>query len=314
VKVVTLAGGVGGAKLASGLSGVLPPEDLTVVVNTGDDFEHLGLHISPDIDTVVYTLAGIANPETGWGIAGDTFAVLEALGRMGQETWFRIGDRDFATHLQRTALLRGGLNLTQATERIRSALGASQHVVPMSDDPVATRVVTDEGELDFQDYFVRRACEPAVKSIRFQGIESANPSPAAVAALEESDAILIAPSNPFVSIEPILSLPGMRRLVASKPAVAVSPIVGGRALKGPAAKLLAELGHAVTPIAVAEGYADCLGGFAIDAEDALLADGIRGMGFEVLVSQTIMRSDADRAALAKACLDLARSLRPKAAS
>jgi LPPG:FO 2-phospho-L-lactate transferase len=314
VKVVALAGGVGGARLASGLARVLSPEDLTVVVNTGDDFEHLGLHISPDIDTVVYTLAGIANAETGWGIAADTFTVLEALGRLSQETWFRIGDRDFATHLQRTALLRGGLNLTQATERIRSALGVSQVVIPMTDDPVATRVVTDEGELDFQDYFVRRACEPAVKSIRFQGIESAGPSPAVKAALGESDAIVIAPSNPFVSIEPILSLPGLRGLVASKPAVAVSPIVGGRALKGPAGKMLAELGHEVTPIAVAEGYADCLGGFVIDAEDALLADRIRVMGFEVLVTQTVMRTDADRAALAKACLDLVQSVRPKAAS
>jgi LPPG:FO 2-phospho-L-lactate transferase len=215
--------------------------------------------------------------------------------------------------MQRTALLRGGLNLTQVTERIRRALGVSQRVLPMTDDPVATRVVTDEGELDFQDYFVRRACEPVVKSIRFQGIESAGASPAVTVALEESDAIVIAPSNPFVSIEPILSLPGVRRLVASKPAVAVSPIVGGRALKGPAAKMLAELGHAVTPSAVAEGYADCLGGFVIDAEDALLADGVRGMGFEVLVTQTVMRSDADRTALAKACLDLARSLRPKSA-
>jgi LPPG:FO 2-phospho-L-lactate transferase len=314
VKVVALAGGVGGARLASGLAHVLPAEEITVVVNTGDDFEHLGLHISPDVDTVVYTLAGIANADTGWGIAADTFTVLEALGRLSQETWFRIGDRDFATHLQRTALLRDGLNLTQATERIRSALGVSQHVLPMTDDPVATRVVTDEGELDFQDYFVRRACEPAVKSIRFQGIESASPSPAVSAALDESDATVIAPSNPFVSIEPILSLPGVRRLVASKPAVAVSPIVGGRALKGPAAKMLAELGHAVTPSAVAEGYADCLGGFVIDTEDALLADGIRAMGFEVLVTQTVMRSDADRAALAKACLDLVQSVRPKAAS
>ena len=198
--------------------------------------------------------------------------------------------------------------------RIRSALGVSQYVVPMTHDPVATKVVTDEGELDFQDYFVRRACEPAVKSIRFQGIESAGPSSAVTAALEESDAILIAPSNPFVSIEPILSLQGVRRLVASKPALAVSPIVGGQALKGPAAKMLAELGHEVTPIAVAEGYADCLGGFVIDSEDAMLAHSVERMGFEVLVTQTVMRSDADRIALAKACLDLVQSLGPKKAS
>jgi LPPG:FO 2-phospho-L-lactate transferase len=314
VKVVALAGGVGGAKLASGLARALPPEDLTVVVNTGDDFEHLGLHISPDIDTVVYTLAGVANPETGWGIAQDTFAVLEALERMGHETWFRIGDRDFATHLQRTALLREGLKLTQVTERIRNALGVSQRVVPMSDDTVATKVVTNDGELDFQDYFVRRACQPAVKSIRFHGIESARPSPAVTAALEAADAIVIAPSNPFVSVEPILSLPGVRRLVASKPAVAVSPIIGGRTLKGPAAKMLAELGLEVSPVAVARRYAGCLGGFVIDAEDSALADAVRGAGVQVLVTQTIMQSEADKLALARDCLDLAGSLGPKAAS
>jgi LPPG:FO 2-phospho-L-lactate transferase len=308
VKVAVLAGGVGGARLASGFYEVLPPDDLSVVVNTGDDFEHLGLHISPDLDTVTYTLAGVANRESGWGVAGDTFEALAALERLGGPSWFRLGDRDLATHVQRTALLREGLRLTEVTQRICEALGVEAGVLPMTDDPVATKVVTAEGVLDFQDYFVRRRCEPPVREIRFDGIEVAAPGPEAIVALRESQGILIAPSNPFVSVEPILALRGVRALLASKPVVAVSPIVGGRAIKGPAAKILGELGLDVSALGVAGRYAGVVDGFVIDRQDESLADAIRALGLEVIVTQTIMRTDEDRASLARDCLDLLKRL------
>jgi LPPG:FO 2-phospho-L-lactate transferase len=308
VKVVVLAGGVGGARLAFGFYHELPSEDLSVVVNTGDDFEHLGLHISPDLDTVTYTLAGLANRETGWGVAGDTFEALGALERAGGPAWFRLGDRDLATHLQRTALLSQGLRLTEATAQIREALGVTAPVLPMTDDAVATKVVTAAGEIDFQDYFVRRRCEPVVRAIRFDGVEMARPAAEAVAALREADAIVIAPSNPFVSVEPILALAGVRELVASKPAVAVSPIVGGQAIKGPAAKMMRELGLDVSPAGVAGRYAGVVKGFVMDRLDESLAAAVSAMGLEVAVTQTVMRTDADRASLARDCTDLLRRL------
>ncbi|HEU0075074.1 MAG TPA: 2-phospho-L-lactate transferase, partial [Dehalococcoidia bacterium] len=282
------------------------PADLSIVVNTGDDFEHLGLHISPDLDTVTYTLAGLANRENGWGVAGDSFEALAALGRLGAPSWFRLGDRDLATHLQRTALLSQGLRLTEATARICDALGVTAQVLPMTDDPLATKVVTNEGELDFQDYFVRRRCEPVVREIRFAGVETARPSAEVVAALEMADGIVIAPSNPFVSVEPILALPGLREIVVSKPAVAVSPIVGGQAIKGPAAKMLGELGLEVSPAGVAARYDGLIEGFVMDQQDEALAAGVRGMGLDVVVTQTIMRSDDERAALARECIELLR--------
>jgi len=301
-----LAGGVGGARLALGFYRTLEPADLSIVVNTGDDFEHLGLHISPDLDTVTYTLAGLANRENGWGVAGDSFEALAALGRLGAPSWFRLGDRDLATHLQRTALLSQGLRLTEATARICDALGVTAQVLPMTDDPLATKVVTNEGELDFQDYFVRRRCEPVVREIRFAGVETARPSAEVVAALEMADGIVIAPSNPFVSVEPILALPGLREIVVSKPAVAVSPIVGGQAIKGPAAKMLGELGLEVSPAGVAARYDGLIEGFVMDQQDEALAAGVRGMGLDVVVTQTIMRSDDERAALARECIELLR--------
>jgi len=304
MKIVVLAGGVGGARLASGFHLTQLPADLSVVVNTGDDFEHLGLHISPDLDTVMYTLAGLANRETGWGVAGDGFEALTALERLGGPSWFRIGDRDLATHLQRTTLLSQGLRLTDVTARLSEALGLAARVLPMTDDPVATKVATDDGELDFQDYFVRRRCEPVVRSIRFEGIDVAQPSAEALATLRAADGIVIAPSNPFVSVEPILALPGVRELVASKPALAVSPIVGGQAIKGPAAKMLGELGLEVSPLAVAGRYTGLIDGFVMDQQDASLADTVRALGLEVVVAQTVMRTDADRAALARDCIDL----------
>jgi LPPG:FO 2-phospho-L-lactate transferase len=312
MKVVCLAGGVGGAKLALGLARVLPPEDLTVVVNTGDDFTHLGLRISPDLDTVTYTLAGLANPETGWGLAGDTFATLGALEKLDAPSWFRLGDRDIATHLLRTQLLAQGLRLTEVTARICVALGVALRVLPMTDDPFATRVITDEGELDFQDYFVRRRCEPRVVHIVFAGSETAKASPEVLAALEAAEGVIFAPSNPFVSIEPILALPGVRERIERKPALAVSPIVGGQALKGPAAKMLSEMGLDVSPAGVAARYIGLVGGFVMDEVDASLAATVGALGLRVHVAQTVMRSDADRESLARECLALLETLRPVA--
>jgi LPPG:FO 2-phospho-L-lactate transferase len=302
VKVVILAGGVGGARLAFGFQRALLPADLTVIVNTGDDFDHLGLRICPDLDTVTYTLAGLANRETGWGLAGDSFEALAALERAGGPSWFRLGDRDLATHLQRTSLLAQGLRLTEVAARLCAALGVAARVLPMTDDAVATKVLTPESEIDFQDYFVRRRCEPEVKAVRFDGIEAAHPSPEAVAALDGADGIVIAPSNPFVSVEPILALPGVREAVASKPAVAVSPIVGGQAIKGPAAKMLRELGHDVSAVGVARRYAGLVGGYVMDRQDEALVVDVAALGLETVLAQTIMRSDDERENVARVCL------------
>ena len=305
MNIVALAGGVGGAKLAHGLAQILEPEQLTVVVNTGDDFEHLGLHISPDLDTVMYTLAGIANPETGWGQADETWNFLDALRRLGGETWFRLGDRDLATHVERTRRLRVGESLTQVTVALCTALGVGPLVLPMSDDPVRTMVLTDEGELEFQEYFVHRQCGPRVKGFRLEGLERALPSLSVSAALEVADIIFFCPSNPFVSLDPILSFPGIRKQIQRKKAVAISPIVGGQAIKGPAAKMLAELGLEVSPVSVAAHYAGLLSGLAIDNVDASLKASIEANGPPVLVTDTLMRADADRARLAREVLDFA---------
>jgi LPPG:FO 2-phospho-L-lactate transferase len=310
MKVVVLAGGVGGARLAFGFYRALPPEDLSVVVNTGDDFDHIGLRICPDLDTVMYTLASLANRELGWGLAGDTFNALEALERVGGPAWFRLGDRDLATHLQRTSLVAQGMKLTEVTRRLCEALGVRARVLPMTDDAVATKVLTDEGELDFQDYFVRRRCEPAVRSIRFAGIDEARPSTEVMEALEAADGIVIAPSNPFVSVEPILAVPGMRDALRSKPAVAVTPIVGGQAIKGPAAKMLRELGEEVSALGVARRYIGLVEGYVFDKQDAALSREIETLGYRVLATQTVMRSDEDREALARDCLELLRRLMP----
>jgi LPPG:FO 2-phospho-L-lactate transferase len=304
VKIVAIAGGVGGAKLAFGLARVLPPENLTVVVNVGDDFTHLGLRICPDLDTVTYTLAGLDNRETGWGLSGDTFQALDALQRLDGPSWFRLGDRDLATHLWRTSLLAEGLRLTEATKRICRSLGVGPTVLPATDDDVPTRVVTDYGELDFQDYFVRRRCEPRVSGIVFAGVEQAKPSHVALSALEACDGVVIAPSNPFVSIEPVLALPGIRERIAGKPSVAVSPIVGGEAIKGPAAKMLLELGLDVSAAGVAQRYAGTVRGFVMDEVDAGLAPDVIATGMRVRTAQSIMRTDADRVSLARECLEL----------
>lgn len=307
--VVALAGGVGGAKMADGLARTLRPGELTVIVNTGDDFDLHGLRICPDLDTVMYTLAGIANPTTGWGLADDTFQALEMLGRYGGATWFRLGDRDLATHILRTAWLREGCTLTEVTARLASALGVASAILPMTDDQVATMVQTEAGELAFQEYFVRRGWQVPVKGLRFAGVEAARPTRAVLQALASAQAVILCPSNPFLSLDPILALAGVREaLRRASSVVAVTPIVGGRALKGPAAKMMAELGLEVSPVTVAARYGDFLHGFVLDAVDAPLAPRVEALGLRVLITDTVMRTSDDRARLARAVLRFAESL------
>lgn len=305
--IVALAGGVGGAKLASGLARVLPPRELTVVVNTADDFVHLGLHISPDLDTVMYNLAGRHNPDTGWGLADETWNFMHALRELGGENWFLLGDRDLAVHVERTRRLSAGESLTDIARAFGAALGIKQDVVPMSNEPVRTVVHTDRGELAFQDYFVRLRCEPAARAIAFHGIETALPSQAMMAALADPalEALIICPSNPFLSVAPIIALAGVRDSVRELevPVVAVSPIVGGRAVKGPAAKLLQELGHEISALAIAKHYREFADLIVIDECDAMLQTEIRALGMDCLVSQTLMRTDADKDRLARVILE-----------
>ena len=266
--VVALSGGVGGAKLALGLSRVLPADELLVVCNTGDDFEHLGLCISPDIDTVAYTLAGVANREVGWGRHDETWSFMETLETLGGETWFRLGDRDLAMHVERTRRLRAGETLTAVTADLCARLGVAPRVLPMSDDPVRTRVRTDEGWIDFQEYFVRRRCEPVVHELAFHGATTARAQPEFLAALTDpaTQAVVICPSNPFISIEPILAVPGVRAALAdcAAPVIAVSPLIGGRAIKGPTAKMMAELGMTPSAGGVARRYGDLIDGYVCD--------------------------------------------------
>jgi LPPG:FO 2-phospho-L-lactate transferase len=304
-KILALAGGVGGAKLALGLANVLPAEQLTVAVNTADDFEHLGLTVCPDLDTVMYTLAGVANPETGWGRLGESWTVMDALGALGGEIWFRLGDKDLATHIERTRRLRAGEPLSSVMRDLATRLGAGPAIVPMSDDPVRTMVTTtDAGELAFQDWFVRLHCEPVVTSVRFAGADTATPHPALVD-LDTVRGIVVCPSNPFVSVAPILAVPGVRPALdrAKAPRVAVTPIVGGQAIKGPAAKMLAELGHDVSALGVARYYKDWIDGFVLDVEDAALAPGIEALGMAVRVANTMMRNDDDKRRLAAEVLE-----------
>jgi LPPG:FO 2-phospho-L-lactate transferase len=296
--------------MAQGLQAALPPDDLMVVVNTADDFELYGLHISPDLDTVMYTLAGIADPVNGWGVAGDTRHTLDAIARYGQEPWFLLGDQDFATHILRTERLRAGTSLSAVTNELCSALGLQSRIVPMTDDRVATLVDTPAGRLEFQDYFVGRHQSDDVLGVTFAGIERATAHPDAVAAVRAADAVVIAPSNPIVSVAPILETPGIREALADTPApiVAVSPIVGGRALKGPAAQMLATLGHEVSALGVARLYAGLIDGLVIDEVDRELAPAIELAGSRALVTATVMGGEADRRRLATEVLDFAASL------
>ncbi|HLF01850.1 MAG TPA: 2-phospho-L-lactate transferase [Anaerolineales bacterium] len=312
--VLAFAGGVGGAKLALGLARTLAPEQLTLAVNTGDDFEHLGLSISPDLDTVMYTLAGLANPETGWGLAGETFSFLKAVARLGGETWFRLGDRDLATHVERTRRLGAGEGLSSIVRHFCDQLGVRAEVIPMTDDRVSTVVHTDEGALSFQEYFVHRRCEPRVRDFEFVGIVTAKPAPRLLARLAEADALIYCPSNPYVSIAPIVNLPGLRQLIearrwAGMPVVAVSPIVGGSVLKGPAAKMMTELGLESTVTALAEHYAGTVDGLVIDRVDEEAAARIEADGIKVLATDTVMRTDEDKIRLAKETVEFAMALK-----
>jgi LPPG:FO 2-phospho-L-lactate transferase len=306
--IVALAGGVGGAKFAQGLAGVVDPGSLTVVVNTADDFDLWGLRISPDLDTVMYTLAGIANPETGWGIAGDTRHTLDGIAAYGANPWFLLGDRDFATHILRTQLLRTGVRLTEVTDRLARALGVHSPLLPMSDEPVATVIHSAGQILDFQEYFVARRQQDTVDAVSFSGIESTRPTPEVLAAIAAAGVIVICPSNPIVSIGPILAVPGMRDALAASPAVkiGISPIVGGRALKGPADRMLASLGHEPTALGVGRMYKDLLDVFVIDEIDRDLAPLIEALGLRTMVAQTVMGDRADRERLAAEVLTVAR--------
>jgi LPPG:FO 2-phospho-L-lactate transferase len=305
MKVAALAGGVGGAKLAAGLQSVLPAGDLSVVVNTADDFDLWGLHVCPDLDTVMYTLAGIANPETGWGIAGESFETLNMLERYGEDTWFKLGDRDLATHVLRTASLRSGETLTEVTDTLSGALGVESVVLPMTDAPVSTLLDTPEGWLEFQEYFVRRGQRDEVLAVELRGIEEARPSGGVLAAISGADAIVFCPSNPVVSVGPILAVPGMREALASThaPKVAVSPIVGGRALKGPADKMLLSLGHEVSATGVAAMYSGLVDGMVVDSVDEAKRSGIEDIGMRVLVTDSVMRDVRDRTRLARETLE-----------
>lgn len=310
--IVALAGGVGGARLAVGLAAALPPERLTVVVNTGDDFEHLGLSVSPDLDTVMYTLAGLEHRANGWGRADETWSFMETLGALGGETWFRLGDRDLAVHVLRTAALARGERLTDITRTLAERLGVRHAIVPMSDEPVRTRVSTDEGELAFQDYFVRRKCEPRVSGFRFAGSEKAG-APRALRELiasERVEAVVVCPSNPYISIAPILAVRELRDWLTRRgfPVIAVSPIIGGAAVKGPAGKMMQELGIEPSAAAVARHYGDLIDGWVIDVRDAALAPAIVALGRQVVVAQTLMSDRAHSLALARVALDFAATL------
>lgn len=311
-RYLALSGGVGGAKLALGLSKQLTPDELTIVCNTGDDFDHYGLHICPDLDTVMYTLAGRNNQEQGWGLADESWRVMETLAQLGGEIWFRLGDLDIATHLQRGELLRRGLSLSAVTQILCAQLGVDYRVLPMSDNPVATVVNTAQGELSFQHYFVREQCRPEVRGFEFRGIDEAHPQTAFLELLrsEALDAVIICPSNPFVSIDPILQLPGVRTALAecSAPVVAVSPIVGGQAIKGPAAKMLRELNLQNSAFAVAQHYSDILDGFVIDDADADQAGAIAALDIAVHVAPSVMTTLDDRIRLAAEVLRFADAL------
>ena len=309
-RIVALSGGVGGAKLADGLMRVLPRHTLTVVVNTGDDFRHLGLHISPDVDTVLYTLSGLANPETGWGRRDESWQFMQALESLGGETWFRLGDADLAMHIERTRRLESGEKLGSIVRDCAHRLGIRAEILPMTDAPVRTRVDTNEGRLDFQDYFVRRQCAPTVCGLRYEGAARAEPLHSAVAAIRTAAAIIICPSNPYLSIAPILAVPGLREALrdAEAPVIAVSPLINGAAVKGPTAKIMAELGLPVCAPEIARHYGDLIDGFILDERDAALAD-----QFDVPVSlaDTLMKDIADRERVARASLVFAERLRAR---
>ena len=304
MKITALAGGVGASKFLDGLSRVTGPEELTVIVNTGDDIELFGLYVAPDLDIVTYTLAGVVNPETGWGVSGDTFECLGALSRYGADQWFALGDRDLATHVYRTWQMRRGATLTEVADHVRRSLGVRARILPMTDTHTPTTILTDEGPLHFQEYFVKRRAQIEVRGLRFENVERARPAPGVAEAILGADAVVICPSNPLISIGPILAVPGMRALLARTPATvaAVSPLVAGASLKGPTDRMMAELGMEVSAAQVARMYDGLLDLFVLDKRDAHAAEEVRRAGVEVLVTQTVMRDLAAKVSLAEAVL------------
>jgi len=309
MKVVALAGGVGGAKLADGLAQALSSEDLTIIVNTGDDFEHLGLKICPDLDTVCYTLAGLANPTTGWGRLDETWKAVENLALLGGPDWFRLGDQDLGTHLERTRRLSAGQTLSQITLDFCDAWGIGPTILPMSDDPVPTIVSTDQGELPFQEYFVHHRCEPKVNGFHFRGVKTSSPAPGVISAIQDASLVVICPSNPWVSIDPILSIPGISEGLKARKREglvigAVSPIIGGKAVKGPVVKMYNEMGIKPSAFSIAKHYHALLDYFVYDIVDFELDEAITGLNIRTLCCPTLMKSSADSKRLAEDILDL----------
>jgi len=301
MEIVALAGGIGASKLLLGLNRVTDPRQLTVIVNTGDDIVLHGLSISPDLDIVIYTLAGQVNPDTGWGFRDETFRALEQLAIYGRPEWFHLGDRDLATHIHRTAMLSEGKSLSEVTESVRKALGVQARILPMCDQPVPTMIETGQGRLHFQEYLVQRRAEPTVQAVSFDGVERARPAPGVLEALEGARSIVICPSNPLISIGPILAVPGVRDAMRKRRArvVAVCPIVGGKSLKGPSDQMLAQLGHEVSARGVARMYQDICGTFVIDPIDSAQAAAIESLGVEVVIHPTVMRNLEDKDLLAR---------------
>jgi LPPG:FO 2-phospho-L-lactate transferase len=303
MKVVVFAGGVGGAKLVDGLAQLLAPDELSIIVNTGDDFEYLSLKISPDLDTVCYTLADLANPETGWGQRDETWVTFDAIRNLSGPAWFRLGDKDLATHILRTFMLDSGKTLTEVTQTFCRHWGIEHPVFPMSDDPVRTTIHTTIGEaLGFQEYFVHQACEPTVQSIEFRGAEEAMPSNGVLEVIEKSDVVILAPSNPWVSIDPILAISGYKDAISTKTVIAVSPLIGGKALKGPAAKITQEMDITPCAAAVADHYRDFLTGFVFDFHDRGELEKIERWRIIPLVTDIIMKDKPDRVRLAQEVL------------
>ncbi len=306
MKITALAGGVGGSKLLLGLSRVMDPQQLTIIVNTADDIVLHGLNISPDLDIVTYTLAGLVNPQTGWGFSDETFRALDQLASYGHPSWFHLGDRDLATHIHRTAMLRGDATLSQVAESIARALGVKAKIVPMSDQTVTTMVETEQGRLNFQEYLVQKRAEPVIRNISFDGIEGARPAPGVLEALESADGIIVCPSNPLISIGPILAVPGLREALRArrKDVLAVCPIVGGKSLKGPSDRMMSQLGLDVSSLGVARMYQDVCARFIIDPADAGESMRIESLGMKVILCPTVMQTLADKEGLARHLLHL----------
>jgi LPPG:FO 2-phospho-L-lactate transferase len=308
--ITCLAGGVGAARFLEGLANVFPPEKITAIVNTGDDLQYLGCHVSPDLDIVTYTLAGLAEKRNGWGIENDSFNCLDQLAKYSAETWFRIGDKDFATHLLRTAFLQQGFNLSEVTEKIRTSLKVKAQILPMTDQIVATKIKTPAGVLEFQEYFVKRGFKDQVQDVTYEGASLASPAPGVTPAIEKADLIIFCPSNPILSIGPILAIPGIRDSLSKTRAkiVGISPIVGGKAIKGPLDKMMESLGLEVSPFSVAQLYRGLMRGYVVDEQDKSIASKITSLGMKVLATNTLMDSMEAKTKLARNTINFAETL------